>query len=124
MRLIVGKKSTEGVLCKFLSINYYYLLLQIRSDCEENNPVTYSISGVGIDRAPYGIFVVNPRTGEINITSIVDREVTPVFVVSTLEFISLFSDGCSLEQEKHKKKNVLIHLFQITAFLPLLLVLK
>uniref|UniRef100_A0A8C3L7A1 Desmoglein 1 n=1 Tax=Chrysolophus pictus TaxID=9089 RepID=A0A8C3L7A1_CHRPC len=56
-------------------------IARIRSDCEENNPVTYSISGVGIDRAPYGIFVVNPRTGEINITSIVDREVTPVFVI-------------------------------------------
>ncbi|OXB81688.1 UNVERIFIED_CONTAM: hypothetical protein H355_008937, partial [Colinus virginianus] len=65
--------------CRVLSINN--LSLQIRSDCEENNPVTYSISGVGIDRAPYGIFVVNPRTGEINITSIVDREITPVFVI-------------------------------------------
>ncbi|XP_065524248.1 desmoglein-1-like [Lathamus discolor] len=56
-------------------------IAKIRSDCEENHPITYSISGVGIDRAPYGIFVVNPRTGEINITSIVDREVTPVFVI-------------------------------------------
>ncbi|NWV42060.1 DSG1A protein, partial [Grantiella picta] len=56
-------------------------IAKIRSDCEEDNPITYSISGVGIDRAPYGIFVVNPRTGEINITSIVDREVTPVFVI-------------------------------------------
>ncbi|NXO90666.1 DSG1A protein, partial [Certhia brachydactyla] len=56
-------------------------IARIRSDCEEDNPITYSISGVGIDRAPYGIFVVNPRTGEINITSIVDREVTPVFVI-------------------------------------------
>ncbi|KAF2985198.1 hypothetical protein EK904_007512 [Melospiza melodia maxima] len=56
-------------------------IARIRSDCEEDNPITYSISGVGIDRAPYGIFVVNPRTGEINITSIVDREITPVFVI-------------------------------------------
>ncbi|NXJ01627.1 DSG1 protein, partial [Psophia crepitans] len=56
-------------------------IARIRSDCEENHPITYSISGVGIDRAPYGIFVVNPRTGDINITSIVDREVTPVFVI-------------------------------------------
>nr|XP_026646872.1 desmoglein-1 isoform X1 [Zonotrichia albicollis] len=56
-------------------------IAKIRSDCEEDNPITYSISGVGIDRAPYGIFVVNPRTGEINITSIVDREITPVFVI-------------------------------------------
>ncbi|NXS99953.1 DSG1A protein, partial [Jacana jacana] len=56
-------------------------IAKIRSDCEEKHPVTYSISGAGIDRVPFGIFVVNPRTGEINITSIVDREVTPVFVI-------------------------------------------
>ncbi|NXJ61032.1 DSG1A protein, partial [Rostratula benghalensis] len=56
-------------------------IAKIRSDCEEKHPITYSISGVGIDRAPFGIFVVNPRTGEINITSIVDREITPVFVI-------------------------------------------
>ncbi|NXN28772.1 DSG1A protein, partial [Nycticryphes semicollaris] len=56
-------------------------IAKIRSDCEEKHPITYSISGVGIDRAPFGVFVVNPRTGEINITSIVDREITPVFVI-------------------------------------------
>ncbi|NXY81899.1 DSG1A protein, partial [Alcedo cyanopectus] len=56
-------------------------IARIRSDCEENNPIIYSISGVGIDSAPYGIFIVNSKTGEINITSIVDREVTPVFVI-------------------------------------------
>ncbi|NXG02673.1 DSG1A protein, partial [Sakesphorus luctuosus] len=56
-------------------------IARIRSDCEEDNPITYSISGVGIDSAPFGIFVINPRTGEINITSIVDRELTPVFVI-------------------------------------------
>uniref|UniRef100_A0A8C0IV19 Cadherin domain-containing protein n=1 Tax=Chelonoidis abingdonii TaxID=106734 RepID=A0A8C0IV19_CHEAB len=55
-------------------------IAKIRSDCEENQPVIYSISGIGIDQPPYGIFVVNSRTGEINITSIVDREVTPEFI--------------------------------------------
>ena len=57
-------------------------LLQIHSDCAANQKVTYHISGVGIDQPPYGIFVVNQKTGEINITSIVDREVTPFFIVS------------------------------------------
>ncbi|XP_010149980.1 PREDICTED: desmoglein-4, partial [Eurypyga helias] len=56
-------------------------IAKIRSDCEENHPITYSITGVGIDQPPYGIFVINPRTGEINITSIVDREITPVFLI-------------------------------------------
>lgn len=46
--------------------------------------MTYRISGVGIDQPPYGIFIINQKTGEINITSIVDREVTPFFIVSGL----------------------------------------
>ncbi|CAM4504381.1 desmoglein-4-like [Lepidochelys kempii] len=56
-------------------------IAKIRSDCEENQPIVYSISGIGIDQPPYGIFIINSRTGEINITSIVDRELTPVFVI-------------------------------------------
>lgn len=56
--------------------------LQIHSDCAANQQVTYRISGVGIDQPPYGIFIINQKTGEINITSIVDREVTPFFIVS------------------------------------------
>lgn len=54
-------------------------IAKIHSDCAANQQVTYRISGVGIDQPPYGIFVINQKTGEINITSIVDREVTPFF---------------------------------------------
>lgn len=60
----------------------FALFLQIHSDCAANQQVTYRISGVGIDQPPYGIFIINQKTGEINITSIVDREVTPFFIVS------------------------------------------
>ncbi|MEJ1287619.1 desmoglein 1 beta [Cricetulus griseus] len=56
------------------------LIFLIHSDCAANQQVTYRISGVGIDQPPYGIFVINQKTGEINITSIVDREVTPFFI--------------------------------------------
>uniref|UniRef100_H0X1K9 Desmoglein 4 n=1 Tax=Otolemur garnettii TaxID=30611 RepID=H0X1K9_OTOGA len=56
-------------------------IARIRSDCESNHKVTYRISGVGIDRPPYGVFTINPRTGEINITSVVDREITPLFLI-------------------------------------------
>nr|XP_002757193.2 desmoglein-4 [Callithrix jacchus] len=56
-------------------------IAKIRSDCELNQKITYRISGVGIDRPPYGIFTINPRTGEINITSVVDREITPLFLI-------------------------------------------
>ncbi|KFO37227.1 Desmoglein-1-alpha [Fukomys damarensis] len=56
-------------------------IAKIHSDCAANQQVTYRISGVGIDQPPYGIFVINQKTGEINITSIVDREVTPYFII-------------------------------------------
>ncbi|KAG8516768.1 Desmoglein-1, partial [Galemys pyrenaicus] len=59
-------------------------IAKIHSDCAANQQVTYRISGVGIDQPPYGIFIVNQKTGEINITSIVDREVTPYFIVNLL----------------------------------------
>ncbi|XP_006150638.1 desmoglein-1 isoform X2 [Tupaia chinensis] len=56
-------------------------IAKIHSDCAANQQVTYRISGMGIDQPPYGIFIINPKTGEINITSIVDREVTPSFLI-------------------------------------------
>nr|XP_001102180.3 desmoglein-4 [Macaca mulatta] len=56
-------------------------IAKIRSDCESSQKITYRISGVGIDRPPYGVFTINPRTGEINITSVVDREITPLFLI-------------------------------------------
>ncbi|KAM9225695.1 desmoglein-4 [Dugong dugon] len=56
-------------------------IARIRSDCEVNQKITYRISGVGIDRPPYGVFTINPQTGEINITSVVDREITPIFLI-------------------------------------------
>ncbi|XP_016051410.1 PREDICTED: desmoglein-1 [Miniopterus natalensis] len=56
-------------------------IAKIHSDCAKTQQVTYRISGVGIDQPPFGIFVINQKTGEINITSIVDREVTPFFII-------------------------------------------
>ncbi|KAM3840425.1 desmoglein-4-like [Vipera latastei] len=56
-------------------------IARIRSDCESTQPIIYKISGVGIDQHPVGVFVINQKTGEINITKIVDREETPMFVI-------------------------------------------
>nr|XP_031546175.1 desmoglein-4 isoform X1 [Vicugna pacos] len=62
-------------------LSHVYVTGSIRSDCEVNQRITYRISGAGIDRPPYGVFTINPRTGEINITSVVDREITPLFLI-------------------------------------------
>ncbi|XP_008071580.1 desmoglein-1 [Carlito syrichta] len=67
-------------------------IAKIHSDCAANQQVTYRISGVGIDQPPYGIFIVNQKTGEINITSIVDREVTPFFIIYCRALNSLGQD--------------------------------
>ncbi|XP_068955638.1 desmoglein-1 [Petaurus breviceps papuanus] len=56
-------------------------IAKIHSDCAKDQQVTYRISGVGIDQPPFGVFIVNPKTGEINITAIVDREVNPYFII-------------------------------------------
>ncbi|XP_038248895.1 desmoglein-2-like [Dermochelys coriacea] len=41
--------------------------------------ITYTISGQGVTEPPYGLFVINGKTGELNITRKVDREKTPMF---------------------------------------------
>uniref|UniRef100_A0A8C0KH61 Desmoglein-1 n=1 Tax=Canis lupus dingo TaxID=286419 RepID=A0A8C0KH61_CANLU len=67
-------------------------IAKIHSDCAANQQVTYRISGVGIDQPPYGIFIINQKTGEINITSIVDREITPFFIIYCRALNSLGQD--------------------------------
>nr|XP_006011818.2 PREDICTED: desmoglein-2-like [Latimeria chalumnae] len=51
----------------------------IRSDWEENSTIYYKISGKGADEPPYGLFVINEKNGELNITGIVDREKNDMF---------------------------------------------
>ncbi|XP_021541756.1 desmoglein-3 isoform X2 [Neomonachus schauinslandi] len=57
-------------------------IAKITSDFQATQKITYRISGMGIDRPPFGIFVVDKNTGEINITAIVDREETPSFLIT------------------------------------------
>uniref|UniRef100_A0A8C5LM51 Cadherin domain-containing protein n=1 Tax=Jaculus jaculus TaxID=51337 RepID=A0A8C5LM51_JACJA len=79
-------------------------IAKIHSDCAANQKVTYRISGVGIDQPPYGVFVINQKTGEINITAIVDREVTPFFIIYCR---ALNSQGQDLERPLELRVRVL-----------------
>ncbi|XP_060679871.1 cadherin-2-like [Hemiscyllium ocellatum] len=54
----------------------------IRSDLEVNENIRYSISGHGADLPPVNLFVIDPKTGELNITGVVDRERNPSFVLT------------------------------------------
>ncbi|XP_058033017.1 desmoglein-2-like [Ahaetulla prasina] len=55
-------------------------IAKIRSDkdVEPGVIITYTISGQGVTEPPYHLFVINGKTGELNITGIVDREQTPM----------------------------------------------
>nr|XP_027791436.1 desmoglein-3 [Marmota flaviventris] len=67
-------------------------IAKISSDFQATQKITYRISGVGIDQSPFGIFVVDPNTGDINITSIVDREKTPSFLITCRALNALGKD--------------------------------
>ncbi|XP_075440917.1 desmoglein-2 [Ascaphus truei] len=56
-------------------------IAKIQSDSIDalNKAIRYKITGKGVTEAPYGLFIINERTGELNVTGIVDREETPMF---------------------------------------------
>ncbi|XP_053427643.1 desmoglein-2 [Nycticebus coucang] len=58
-------------------------IAKIHSDIAEERGVkiTYKYTGKGITEPPFGIFVFNKDTGELNVTSILDREETPFFLL-------------------------------------------
>ncbi|NXJ61071.1 DSG2 protein, partial [Rostratula benghalensis] len=62
--------------------SYKNPIARIHSDLEDAGVVvTYTISGQGVTEPPYGLFVINGRTGDLNITGKVDREKTPMLLL-------------------------------------------
>uniref|UniRef100_A0A8C5MD74 Cadherin domain-containing protein n=1 Tax=Leptobrachium leishanense TaxID=445787 RepID=A0A8C5MD74_9ANUR len=49
-------------------------VVQIQSDTAENYTIKYSISGIGVDQPPIGLFYIEPNSGNIYCTKRVDRE--------------------------------------------------
>ncbi|XP_003223578.2 desmoglein-2 [Anolis carolinensis] len=72
-------------------------IAKIRSDrsVEPGVIITYTISGQGVTEPPYGLFVINGKTGDLNITGIVDREQTPML---HLKGYALDQNGVNLEK--------------------------
>uniref|UniRef100_A0A452T140 Cadherin domain-containing protein n=1 Tax=Ursus maritimus TaxID=29073 RepID=A0A452T140_URSMA len=58
-------------------------IAKIHSDIAEEKglKITYKYTGKGITEPPFGVFVFNKNTGELNITRILDREETPSFLL-------------------------------------------
>ncbi|XP_025003680.2 desmoglein-2 isoform X2 [Gallus gallus] len=76
--------------------SYRNPIARIHSDFEDTGiVVTYTISGQGVTEPPYGLFVINGKTGDLNITGRVDREKTPVLF---LRGHALDRTGAKLEE--------------------------
>ncbi|NXH49817.1 DSG2 protein, partial [Dicaeum eximium] len=76
--------------------SYKNPIARIHSDLEDTGiVVTYTISGQGVTEPPYGLFVVNGKTGDLNITGRVDREKTPFLLVRGH---ALDKNGAKLEE--------------------------
>lgn len=58
-------------------------IAKIHSDLAEERglKITYKYTGKGITEPPFGIFVFNKDTGDLNITKVLDREETPSFLL-------------------------------------------
>ncbi|NWQ78224.1 DSG2 protein, partial [Columbina picui] len=62
--------------------SYKNPIARIHSDLEASGiVVTYTISGQGVTEPPYGLFIIDGKTGDLNITGRVDREKTPMLLV-------------------------------------------
>ncbi|KAM3929179.1 desmoglein-1-like [Leptodactylus fuscus] len=59
-------------------------IAKVHSDMElKKGAIFYRVSGQGVDQPPYGIFVIDPKTGFLNVTSvIVDREVVSMLYLT------------------------------------------
>ncbi|XP_006835192.1 PREDICTED: desmoglein-2 [Chrysochloris asiatica] len=58
-------------------------IAKIHSDLAEERgmKITYKYTGKGITEPPFGVFTFNKDTGELNVTTILDREETPAFLL-------------------------------------------
>ncbi|NWX04869.1 DSG2 protein, partial [Caloenas nicobarica] len=62
--------------------SYRNPIARIHSDLEASGiVVTYAISGQGVTEPPFGLFVIDGKTGDLNITRKVDREETPMLLL-------------------------------------------
>lgn len=49
----------------------------------------YSLKGVGADKEPFNLFVVNPENGYVRITGILDRESIAQYNVSQMAVMTM-----------------------------------
>lgn len=83
----IKRENTESLTHwdKTLTFNLVFFVVcfpQIRSDKDTEAKVAYYLTGEGANKPPFNLFVVDPNTGFVRITGIVDREEHSKFHVS------------------------------------------
>ncbi|OCT74691.1 hypothetical protein XELAEV_18033678mg [Xenopus laevis] len=70
-------------------------IAKVHSDKAIKKQITYLVSGPGVNQEPFNIFLIDGKTGYLNVTGIkVDREVTPVFFLT----VRALSGGADVEK--------------------------
>ncbi|KAK5869347.1 hypothetical protein PBY51_024072 [Eleginops maclovinus] len=67
---------------------------KIRSDFETKG-IHYALEGIGVNKPPFNVFVVDPDTGYIRVTKLLDREEIDTY---NLSGIATFIDGREAEK--------------------------
>ncbi|XP_018410808.1 PREDICTED: desmoglein-1-like, partial [Nanorana parkeri] len=59
-------------------------IAKVHSDLEvKKGKIIYRITGQGVDKPPFNVFIMDPKTGYLNVTNaIIDREQTPVLYIT------------------------------------------
>ncbi|XP_067454080.1 desmoglein-2.1-like [Thunnus thynnus] len=70
-------------------------IAKIRSDFESDTNIIYSLEGIGASENPFHVFVVDPKTGLIRVTKVLDREDIDMY---NLSGVAKFSDGREAEK--------------------------
>ncbi|XP_057697356.1 desmoglein-2.1-like isoform X2 [Corythoichthys intestinalis] len=79
-------------------------IAKIRSDYDTDMDITYALEGVGATQYPFNVFVVDPKTGLIRVTQVLDREVIDTY---NLVATARFNDGTDAEKRIPVKIKVL-----------------
>ncbi|XP_047444088.1 desmoglein-2.1 [Mugil cephalus] len=57
-------------------------IARIRSDLDNGNNVVYSLEGRGVNQEPFNVFSVDPRTGNVRVNRVLDREQIDMYNLS------------------------------------------
>nr|XP_057929785.1 desmoglein-2.1-like isoform X2 [Doryrhamphus excisus] len=71
-------------------------IAKIRSDFDIDRDITYSLEGAGANAYPFNVFVVDPKTGLIRVTKVLDREVMDTY---SMLGVAKFNDGTDAEKK-------------------------